>query len=91
MTVVRAAVRITGQVQGVWFRQSTKQTAEKHTVSGWVRNSPDGSVEALFEGEKNSVQQVIDWCHQGPQMAQVAEVIVAWEKATGEYTGFRVY
>ena len=69
MADTRAKVRVTGRVQGVWFRQSTKQTATLHNVYGWVKNNPDGSVEAVFEGEENAVQAVVDWCRQGPEMA----------------------
>ena len=61
MTQVRAEVRVNGRVQGVWFRQSTKQIAEQYGVNGWVRNCPDGSVEVVIEGEKSTVQMVVDW------------------------------
>ena len=90
MTQVRAELRISGRVQGVWFRQSTKQTAETFAVNGWVRNCPDGSVEAVLEGEKSSVQQVIDWCRQGPQQAQVDDLQLAWQPASGEFSRFEV-
>ena len=90
MTRVSAEVRISGRVQGVWFRQSTKQTAEQYGVNGWVRNCPDGSVEAVIEGEKSSVEAVIDWCKEGPQMARVDNVQVNWKAATGEFSSFRV-
>jgi acylphosphatase len=90
MPAIRAEVRVTGQVQGVWFRQSAKQTAEHFGVNGWVSNCPDGSVEAVFEGEKNSVQKVVDWCQQGPQLAQVADLQVDWKAATGEFVRFQV-
>ncbi len=62
MAVVRASVRVTGRVQGVWFRQSTKNTADQYGVTGWVRNNPDRSVEAVFEGEQERVQLLVDWC-----------------------------
>jgi len=90
MALCRAAVRITGRVQGVWFRQSTKQTAEKSGITGWVRNNPDRSVEAVFEGSKEAVQAVIDWCHQGPELARVDLVQVDWQTASGEFKNFKV-
>ena len=86
----RAAVIISGRVQGVWFRQSTKQTADKFAVVGWVRNNPDRSVEAVFEGERTAVQAVIDWCQQGPDMAKVDNLQLEWLEATGEFSQFTV-
>lgn len=90
MTAVRAAVRVTGRVQGVWFRQSTKQAADKFGVVGWVRNNPDRSVEAVFEGDRAAVQSVIDWCQHGPELAVVDHLEVDWQHATGEFDRFRV-
>ena len=85
----RAHVRIYGRVQGVFFRANTKEMAEKLGVAGWVRNMPDGSVEAVFEGDDEAVEQIIEWCHQGPEMARVDEVYVEYEKPEGE-KGFRI-
>ncbi len=90
MPEARAAVRIIGRVQGVWFRQSTKQTAKNFGVTGWVRNNPDRSVEAVFEGERNDVQSVIDWCKHGPEMARVDDLQIDWQHATGEFCDFQV-
>lgn len=90
MTTVRAAVKITGRVQGVWFRQSTKDIADKYGVTGWVRNNPDHSVEAIFEGQRENVQAVIDWCRYGPDLANVEQVQVDWRPATGEFGDFQV-
>ena len=90
MATVRASVRITGRVQGVWFRQSTKETADRHGVVGWVRNNPDFSVSAVFEGEEAAVKAVVDWCRRGPQMAHVEELELVWQTATGEFEQFRV-
>ena len=88
MTNVRAEVRITGRVQGVWFRQSTKNTAERYGVSGWCRNNPDGSVEAIFEGKEAAVKLVVEWCKEGPNLARVDDVHVGWEQPTGEFEHF---
>ncbi len=90
MKPVRAAIRIRGRVQGVSFRYYTTRTAERHNVTGWVRNLPDGSVEAVFEGAAADVRQVIDWCRQGPDAAQVETVDIDWEEYRGEFDGFGV-
>lgn len=78
MTIISAKVRISGRVQGVWFRQSTKEKAAELGVTGWCRNCPDGSVEAVFQGEKKIINAIIAWCHEGPRMARVDQVEVEW-------------
>ena len=85
---VRAQVRITGRVQGVCFRQSTVEMAQGLGVSGWVRNLPDGSVEALFEGERARVEQAIAWCHHGPPRAAVDDLVIEWLDGPGDCSGF---
>jgi acylphosphatase len=90
MKPVRASVRIRGRVQGVSFRYYTSRTAEEHGVTGWVRNRPDGSVEAVFEGRESAVRQVVEWCRQGPPSARVDEIDIDWEAAPGEFEGFEV-
>lgn len=87
---VRARAIIKGKVQGVYFRMETRMTAERHGVYGWVKNNRDGSVEAVFEGEADRVQAVLDWCHKGPPHAKVSDVVITWEKYTGEYNDFRI-
>lgn len=84
----RAQVRVMGRVQGVFYRQSTVEMASQLGLSGWVRNLADGSVEALFEGERALVEQAITWCRQGPPRARVDEVTVEWLDGPGEYAGF---
>jgi acylphosphatase len=86
----RARVVIGGRVQGVWFRGTTRQKARQRGLSGWVRNRSDGKVEAVFEGPRDGVQQVVNWCHRGPRLAQVESVEVEWSEATGEFNGFSV-
>lgn len=81
---------ITGIVQGVFFRMETQRAAELHGVDGWVRNKRDGSVEAVFEGDKTDVDAVLDWCRQGPQRAVVHDVVVEWQEYTGEFGGFEI-
>ncbi|HHF55963.1 MAG TPA: acylphosphatase [Thermoplasmatales archaeon] len=80
----RAHVRIYGKVQGVWFRAHTKDMADKLGIKGWVRNVPDGSVEAVFEGDDESVEKIIEWCHRGPPLARVEGVEVEYEEPKGE-------
>jgi acylphosphatase len=85
----RAHVRVKGSVQGVFFRVETRDRARSLGVSGWVRNLPDGVVEAVFEGEDAQVESMIDWSSRGPAGADVRDVDVAWEDPQGE-TGFAV-
>jgi acylphosphatase len=86
----RATVIVRGRVQGVAFRHYTARTAAQHKVTGWVRNLPDGSVEACFEGEEEEVREMVQWCHRGPDLAQVDEVIEQKGAYTGEYSGFNI-
>jgi len=86
----RAHVFVSGNVQGVYFRQNTKQVATRHKVVGWVRNLPDGRVEAVFEGDEVAVNEVIKWCHIGPPKASVQDVNVKFEKYTGEFADFNI-
>lgn len=85
----RAHVRIYGRVQGVWFRANTKEMAKKLRLKGWVRNMPDGSVEAVFEGDDESIEKAIEWCHHGPPLARVDRVEVKYEEPKGE-EGFKI-
>ena len=90
MSQTRAVVRFKGHVQGVWFRAYTKQQADRHQVCGWVRNRPDGSVEALFEGEESTVRSLIAVCQEGPPSARVEETEIEWQSATDEFSGFDI-
>ena len=87
---VRAHIRVTGRVQGVFFRQTTAQEASLLCVTGWVRNLPNGDVEAVVEGEPERVDRLIAWCHHGPPAARVDGVSVSWETVTGEFTRFSI-
>ncbi len=87
---LRAHVIIQGIVQGVWFRASTKEKALELGVGGWVRNLPDGTVEALFEGGKKKVEEIVGWCYQGPSGARVTKVELVWEPYKGEFKHFDV-
>ena len=90
MEKVRARVIVEGRVQGVFFRNHTKETASRLGVSGWVKNRRDGCVEAVFEGDREKVDQIIQWCHQGPSGARVRNVSVTWGNYTGEFENFNV-
>ncbi len=87
---VRAEVLISGRVQGVFFRASTRDVAERLGLKGYVRNLPGMKVEAVFEGPKDKVEQAIAWCHQGPPAARVSKVDVRWAEPKGEFSGFEI-
>jgi acylphosphatase len=82
--VKRAHVRIRGHVQGVFFRSETRERAQSLGVGGWIRNSRDGSVEAVFEGDDDRVDSLVHWCGRGPRGAVVENVDVEWEEPLGE-------
>ncbi len=86
----RAHVYVSGDVQGVFFRDSTREQAERLGLSGWVRNIPDGRVEALFEGPSDKVREVVRWCEQGPPHAAVENVDVEFDTAQEGLSGFQV-
>ena len=90
MEKVRGRVIIEGRVQGVFFRHHTQETAFRFGVKGWVKNRRDGSVEAVFEGDRERVDQIIQWCRRGPSEARVKNVSVTWESYTGEFDDFLV-
>jgi acylphosphatase len=87
---VRAHILISGRVQGVFFRSETKYEAKQLGVTGWIRNVPDGRVEAVFEGEEKKVKELIKFCKEGPPGARVTNVDTIWEKYTGEFRNFEV-
>ncbi len=87
---IQAHVIIQGRVQGVCFRMETHRAARGHGVAGWVRNLPDGSVEAVFEGTRQQVEQVLDWCRKGPPPGRVDKVDVKWKSAAGQFNGFSI-
>jgi acylphosphatase len=72
--IIQIHAWISGRVQGVGYRFSTADQADRLGIKGWVRNLPDGRVEAVFEGETNLINQMIQWCYQGPRAAKVKEV-----------------
>ena len=86
----RVHVVICGRVQGVFFRASTAEKADELGLSGWVKNTPDGSVEAVFEGEEGAVDEMLAWCHRGPMLAKVIRVDATPEQFTGEFSKFSI-
>ena len=87
--MVRYRVLISGRVQGVFFRDSCRRLAEQHGVAGWVRNLPDGRVEAVFEGPAEDVRRLVDWARTGPRLAAVDDVAVQPEPPEG-LAAFRI-
>lgn len=88
--MVRAHVFVSGRVQGVLFRSETRYEASRRKVGGWVRNLPDGRVEAVFEGEEKDVRALVEFCRRGPSGARVTKVDISWEEYTGGFRGFQV-
>lgn len=87
--MIRKRVVVRGRVQGVFFRDTTRRTAESRGVAGWVRNNPDGSVEAVFEGPEEAVEAMVRFSREGPRGAMVERVEVREEEPEG-VPGFRV-
>jgi len=87
---IRMHLIITGRVQGVCFRIATKKEAEKHKLFGWVKNKKDGTVEAVFEGGKQKVDFMLDWCRQGPPGADVLKLDVKAETFAEEFDRFKI-
>ena len=89
-TKIRAHAIIRGRVQGVFFRMETKRAADRFGVLGWVQNLQDGTVEAVFEGDRNQIDDILAWCKEGPPRAKVTDVDVSWEDYSGEFRKFDI-
>ncbi|MDH6108712.1 acylphosphatase [Kitasatospora sp. MAP12-15] len=87
--MIRSRLIVSGEVQGVYFRDTCRSTAREHGVAGWVRNLPDGTVEAVFEGEATAVERLVTWARRGPYAAVVAGVRVHEEEPEG-LVGFEI-
>ena len=87
---VRVHVLIEGRVQGVFFRATTRDEARARGLAGWVRNRADGRVEAVFEGDKAVVENMLAWCRKGPPYSYVDHVEIAWQPYQGDLLDFRV-
>jgi acylphosphatase len=81
--VIRYRVLVSGRVQGVYFRDTCRRRALEHGVSGWVRNLPDGRVEAVFEGPADGVHRLVEWMHHGPGPALITDVVTRAEQPEG--------
>lgn len=90
MKNIRAKIRFTGFIQGVGFRFFIRRNAEKLGVAGQVKNMPDGTVEAVFEGSEEAVQQLAELCKEGPRGARVRSADIEYEDFRGEYSGFGI-
>ncbi len=86
----RVHVFISGKVQGVFYRAYTQDEAKKLGVNGWVRNLPDGRVEAVFEGVDEAVDEMVKWCYKGSPASKVEKVEVIEEPYTGEFKDFEI-
>jgi acylphosphatase len=83
VTPTRKRVVVSGRVQGVFFRDTARRRAEAAGVAGWVRNTPEGAVEAVFEGEPGAVEELVEFSRRGPSRAEVASVEVSEEEPEG--------
>ena len=86
----RVWLRISGRVQGVGFRYSALDEAQRLKLTGWVRNTPDGAVEVVAEGETQPLQRLVAWCHAGPPGARVRDLEEKWLPHTAEFDSFRI-
>ncbi len=86
----RVHLIISGFVQGVFYRAGTRDTAGRLGLKGWVRNLPDGNVEAVFEGPINKLQECVEWCREGPPGARVSKINEKWDDFSGEFKGFNI-
>lgn len=86
----RTRILISGLVQGVFFRREVTRLARRLDVTGWVRNLPDGNVEVVAEGDKQKLDEIVQFCRIGPSGARVKDVGVDWSDFKGEFRGFRI-
>ena len=90
MAFMTINIKIYGQVQGVFFRRSAKEEADRLGLFGWVRNDGDGSVETLAVGSKEKLDEFVKWCKKGPSLAQVERVEVDWQESVGDFDRFDI-
>ena len=87
---VRAHIFVSGRVQGVLFRGCCKKKADKFEVSGWIKNLRDGRVEAVFEGERENVDKMVNWARKGPIWAKIDDFSVIWDNYQAEFKRFEI-
>jgi acylphosphatase len=90
MNKVRCHVLVYGRVQGVFFRQNTLERAKALGLKGWVKNTKDGKVEAVFEGEREKIEKILDWMRKGPPFARVEGLEIKCENFKGEFDDFEI-
>lgn len=88
--MARAHLLISGRVQGVSFRANTRRKAQQLGIKGWVRNTEDGKVEAVVEGEKEQIEKLIEWAEHGPRLAKVENIEVDWKEDKDEFDEFKI-
>jgi len=81
---------VSGRVQGVYFRENARKKAQELGVFGWIRNLIDGRVEAVFEGEKRNVEEIVNWAKRGPIWAKVEDIQINWQDYKGEFNNFEI-
>jgi len=86
----RAHIFVSGRVQGVFFRENTQKKARKLGLTGWVKNLLDGRVEAVFEGEKEKIEEMIEWIKKGSFLAKVNNLEINWQEYQGEFENFEI-
>ena len=86
----RAHIFVSGRVQGVFFRRNIKNKAEKLGLTGWVKNLADGRVEAVFEGDKDKIEEIIKWTEGGSFLAKVENLEVVWENYENDFQNFKI-
>ncbi len=86
----RVHIIVRGRVQGVFFRATTQEAANRAGVRGWVQNSADGAVEIVAEGDEAQIAEFTSWCRKGPPLAEITDIDFKEEPATGDYTSFRI-
>ena len=87
---IKVHVIISGRVQGVWFRVNTKKKADELDLSGWVKNTEDGKVEAVFEGDEKNIYDMIRWCSKGSTNSKVSKIEIFKKKYIKEYDNFSI-
>ena len=86
----RVYLKISGRVQGVWYRASTKKRADELHLTGWVKNDIDGGVSVVAEGNENALKKFINWCWEGPPAASVENIEEKWDEYSGEFSTFEI-
>lgn len=90
MVEISVHVTISGRVQGVWFRDSTRRKADSLGINGWVKNSDNGDVEALFQGKPEKINEILDWCKKGPPLSRVDNVKVSEPSIDESFNDFQI-